>query len=63
MGTRFERKGAYEWADMTSALCACTASTLYATIGVKTMSTWVCGPVSVELPPNHKTLESLPLSR
>ena len=37
----------HEWAEMTSALCARTASTLYATSGVKTMSTWVDKGASV----------------
>jgi len=34
-------KVTHEWAEPTSALCARTASTLYATIDIKTVSTWV----------------------
>ena len=39
VGDLLEREGAYIWADMTSALCACTTSTLYAATRAKTMST------------------------
>jgi hypothetical protein len=41
-----ERERTYQWADITSALCACTTSTLYATIGVKTRSTLIDRSVS-----------------
>jgi hypothetical protein len=41
-----EQERTYQWADITSALCACTTSTLYATIGVKTRSTLIDRSVS-----------------
>lgn len=68
----------HEWAETTSALCARTASTLYATIGVKTMSTWVEQDASVRnkmlgflgrqtsigsTPPDREIFENSPLFR